>query len=86
MKKVAVQKGLGPIRNHLENEGFKVKEFDNRKKSAKNYLNKFDAVVITGESKDFMGIEDSLTNASIVNADGMTPEDVSNEINRNTLG
>ncbi|MCM1992023.1 YkuS family protein [Oceanirhabdus seepicola] len=82
MKKVAVQKGLGPIKNHLENEGFKVKEFDNRKKSAKNYLDKFDAVVITGESKDVMGIEDTLTNASIINADGMSAEDVKNELDR----
>ncbi len=82
MKKVAVQKGLGPIKNHLENEGFKVKEFDNRKKTAKNYLNKFDAVVITGESKDFMGIEDTLTNASIINADGMSAEDVKNELDK----
>ncbi|WBW97491.1 YkuS family protein [Oceanirhabdus sp. W0125-5] len=82
MKKVAVQKGLGPIKNHLENEGFKVKEFDNRKKSAKNYLNKFDAVVITGESKDFMGIETTLTNASVINADGMSAEDVKNELDK----
>ena len=82
MKKVAVQKGLGPIKNHLENEGIKVKEFDNRKKTAKNYLNKFDAVVITGESKDVMGIEDTLTNASIINADGMSAEDVKNELDK----
>jgi len=82
MKKVAVQKGLGPIKNHLENEGFKVKEFDNRKKTAKNYLNKFDAVVVTGESKDVMGIEDTLTNASIINADGMSAEDVKNELDK----
>lgn len=84
MKKVAVQKGLGPIKNHLENEGFKVKEFDNRKKTAKNYLNKFDAVVITGESKDFMGIENTLTNASVINADGMSAEDVKNELDKQT--
>jgi len=82
MKKVAVQKGLGPIKNHLENEGFKVKEFDNRKKTAKNYLNKFDAVVITGESKDFMGIENTLTNASVINADGMSAQDVKNELDK----
>jgi len=82
MKKVAVQKGLGPIKNHLENEGFKVKEFDNRKKTAKNYLNKFDAVVITGESKDFMGIENTLTNASVINANGMSAEDVKNELDK----
>lgn len=82
MKKVAVQKGLSPVKSYLENSGYSVKEFDNRKKTADNYLNKFDAVVVTGESENIMGIEDATTNASIINADGMTPEDVKNEIER----
>lgn len=82
MKKVAVQKGLSPVKSYLENSGYSVKEFDSRKKTADNYLNKFDAVVVTGESENIMGIEDATTNASIINADGMTPEDIKNEIER----
>ena len=80
MKKIAVQKGLGPIKNQLENEGYSVKEFDDRKKSAKNYLNKFDAVVVTGESQNVMGIADTSTPTTIINADGMSPQDVSSLI------
>lgn len=82
MKKVAVQKGLGSIKNYLENEGYKVKEFDNRKKSAANYLNKFDAVVVTGESQNVMGIQDTITDTRIISADGMTGENIRNEIER----
>ena len=82
MKKVAVQKGLSPVKNYLENSGYSVKEFDSSNKTADNYLDKFDAVVVTGESENIMGMEDTTTSASIINADGMTPEDIKNEIER----
>ena len=61
MKKVAVEKGLRPIKDYLTNEGYEVQEFDNTKKRAKNFLNKYDAVVITGQDEDFLGIEDTIT-------------------------
>lgn len=82
MKKVAVQKGLSPIKSYLQNSGYSVKEFDSKEKAADNYLNKFDAVVVTGENENIMGIEDAATSASIINADGMTPEDIKNKIER----
>lgn len=80
MKKIAVEKGLNPIKDYLSNEGYSIKEFDNKKKTAKNFLNKFDAVIVKGEDQNVMGIEDTTTNTTIINADGMTPENVKNEI------
>ena len=76
MKKVAVQNGLSAISDHLCKEGYKVREFDNRKKNAGNFLNKYDAVVVTGENQNVMGIEDTISDTPIINATGMTAEEV----------
>jgi len=80
MKKVAVQNGLTSISDYLFKEGYAVKEFDNRKKNAGNFLNKYDAVVVTGENQNIMGIEDTISSTPIIDATGMTAEEVKNRI------
>jgi galactitol-specific phosphotransferase system IIB component len=80
MKKVAVQKGLNPIKDYLSEEGYTVKEFDNRKKNAGNFLNRYDAVVVTGENQNIMGSQDTISKAPIINATGMTVEEVKRQI------
>lgn len=80
MKKVSVQKGLNPIKNYLIEEGYEVKEFDNRKKNAGNFLNRYDAVVVTGENQNIMGTQDTISKAPIIDATGMTVEEVKNQI------
>jgi len=80
MKKVAVQNGLTAISDYLCKEGYKVREFDNRKKNAGNFLDKYDAVVVTGENQNVMGIEDTISSTPIINATGMTGEEVMHRI------
>jgi len=80
MKKIAVEKGLKPVKDYLADEGYSVKEFDNSKKTAKNFLNRFDAVVVKGEDLNVMGIQDTITKSIIMNADGKTPENIKSEI------
>lgn len=80
MKKIAVQKGLNPIKDYLSEEGYTVKEFDNRKKNAGNFLNRYDAVVVTGENQNIMGTQDTISKAPIINATGMTVEEVKKRI------
>jgi len=82
MKKVAVQNGLSTISDYLYKEGYKVKEFDNRKKNAGNFYNKYDAVVVTGENQNVMGVEDTISSTPIINATGMTPQEVKERIER----
>ena len=82
MKKVAVQNGLSTISDYLCKEGYKVKEFDNRKKNAGNFYNKYDAVVVTGENQNVMGVDDTITSTPIINAIGMTPQEVKERIER----
>lgn len=76
MKKVAVQNGLNTISDYLCKEGYIVKEFDNRKKNAGNFLNKYDAVVVTGENQNVMGLDSSITSTTIIDATGMTAQEV----------
>ena len=84
MKKVAVQKGLNPIKDYLSGEGYTVKEFDNRKKNAGNFLNKYDAVIVTGENQNIMGTEDTISKTSIIDATGMTGEEVKKQIEKSS--
>jgi len=80
MKKIAVQNGLNIISDYLCSNGYAVKEFDNRKKNAGNFLNKYDAIVVTGENQNVMGIEDTMSSTPIINASGMTAEEVKRRI------
>ncbi len=80
MKKIAVQMGLDPIKNYLCEQGYTVKEFDNKKKNAGNFLNRYDAVIVTGENQNIMGVEDTISSTSIIDATGMTGEEVKQQI------
>ncbi len=82
MKKIAVQMGLKPIKDYLSEEGYTVKEFDNRKKNAGNFLNKYDAVVVTGENQNIMGAEETISSTPIIDATGMTGEEVKIQIEK----
>ncbi|MCB2291226.1 YkuS family protein [Clostridium sp. CS001] len=82
MKKIAIQKGLTPIKDYLSQEGYTVKEFSNRKKNAGNFLNKYDSVVVTGENQNIMGVENTISSTTIIDATGMTGEEVKNQIER----
>ncbi|MBU3159559.1 YkuS family protein [Clostridium frigoris] len=82
MKKIAVQEGLNPIKEYLSNEGYAVKEFDNSKKNAGHFLDRYDAVVVTGENQDIMGEAKTITTTPIINATGMTGEEVREQIEK----
>jgi hypothetical protein len=86
MKKVAVQEGLKPIKDYLSEEGFTVKEFGNRKKNAGNFLNKYDAVVVTGENQNIMGTQDTISTTTIINATGMTGEEIKLQVEKSNRG
>ena len=82
MKKIAVQNGLSAIKDYLSEEGYTVKEFDNRKKNAGNFLDKYDAVIVTGENQNIMGVEETISSTPIINATGMTSEEVKKQIEK----
>ncbi|HAA24556.1 MAG TPA: hypothetical protein DCE11_00345 [Ruminiclostridium sp.] len=84
MKKIAVQKGLTPVQEYLANHGYDVEmvDFDAFSKSQEE---DYDAVVVTGMNNDFLGMQDTATGAPVIDATGMTPEEIYEQIQRSFL-
>jgi hypothetical protein len=79
MQKIAVQEGLDRVGRYLSDKGYEVDTigFDAVTKATQNT---YDAIVISGMSKDFMGISDTATRAPVIDASGMTEEEVYKQI------
>ncbi|MDF2546992.1 YkuS family protein [Anaerosolibacter sp.] len=72
MKKVAVERSLGNVRNYLQEQGFTVTDLEPNNKNFQNC----DAIVVSGQDSNFLGMEDAMTKAPVINAEGMTVEDI----------
>ena len=82
MKHIAVQEGLTPVIDHLRDSGYKVSEFTARQKASKDFLDGFDAVVLTGIDDNVMGVQTTNNNRPFIEAKGMTPEDIKTAIEK----
>lgn len=84
MKRIAVQKGLTPVREYLAGHGYDVEtvDFDAFSRSQEE---DYDAIIVTGMNNDFLGMQDTATNAPVIDATGMTPEEVHEQIQRSFL-
>lgn len=71
---VGVEPKLTPIRDFLVSKGYKVENIDFKNEEV--YKSNIDAFVVTGMDTNFLGIQDTNTKAVVINADGMTPEEV----------
>ncbi|MCT4607253.1 MAG: YkuS family protein [Marinisporobacter sp.] len=76
MRKIAVERSLKNVKNYLNTNGYEVTDLESSKASLKN----FDAIVVSGQNSNLLGMQDTNTRASVINAAGMTPEDVQNQI------
>jgi len=77
--KIAVEKDLTPVKDYLSHKGYRVDCIDfNQQDSAK--LKGYDAIVVTGLNSNVLGIEDTSTKSVVINADGLTPEQVASEL------
>lgn len=77
--KIAVEQNLTPVKDYLSGEGYDVECIDFNEQSSAN-LQGFDAIVVTGQDSNFLGINDTQTAAPVINADGLTPEEVAGRI------
>ncbi|MGE5575586.1 MAG: YkuS family protein [Syntrophothermus sp.] len=68
-KRIAVSNELGNIRQMLKDEGYVVI-------GPEEGMEDVEAVIISGVDKDLLGIEDRVTNAPVINADGRQPEEI----------
>lgn len=74
--RVAVEEGLRPVRERLEASGYDVVGIG---QAAEDDVA---AVVVTGMDTNVLGNHDIISRVSVINADGMTPEQVTAEVAR----
>ena len=75
-KIIAVENNLAPIKDYLLDQGCQVIDVE----SAKN--TRVDAVVISGSSKDLLGMQDVVIDVPVIDARGKTPSEVWHNIMR----
>ncbi|TCO79361.1 YkuS family protein [Marinisporobacter balticus] len=76
MTKIAVEKSLENVRNYLQNQGCDVMALENTKSN----LKKFDLIVVSGQNSNLLGMQDTSTKATVINAKGMSPQDVYKQV------
>jgi len=73
MRRVAIEQTLGSVKEYLQNNGFDVVDLN-------QHLTEVDAIVISGQDKDVLGMQDITTTAPVINAKGLTPEEVHQQL------
>lgn len=84
MKKVGVERGLRNVANYLSKEGYNVQELSGSIEQNLSKLDNLDCIVTSGLNTDMMGHSVTETKTPVVNADGLTPEEVKSMIERQT--
>lgn len=78
MHNIAIEPGLTPVSKYLSGKGYNIENIS----SAETAGRKYDAYIVTGMNTDLMGISDTETNAVVIQAKGMTPEEVYSELQK----
>lgn len=77
--KIAIEQNLTPVKTYLSSKGYNVESISMNDQNTKK-LQGYDAIIVTGQNSDFLGFETTKTNAVVINADGLTPEEVAKEL------
>jgi len=78
-KTIAVEHNLTPVIDYLSEKGYKVEGIDFGSEYRKN-IDKYDAVVVTGMNKDFLGVQDVVSKIPVIDAKGLSAEQVYSQI------
>ncbi len=76
---IAIEPNLTPVKEFLTEKGFKVESINIDDNSTSD-LSKYDAFIVNGMDTNSMGISDTQTRVPVINADGLTTEQVYNEL------
>ncbi|CAG7624435.1 YkuS family protein [Paenibacillus allorhizosphaerae] len=76
MAKIAVENSLQDVKNALQQSGHDVIAVDS------SNIQNCDCCVISGQDKNVMGIAETATKASVINAQGMTADEIVQQVNQ----
>lgn len=80
MRCIGVEKNLTNVKSFLCDRGYSVKQFEENEINSKAFLSSVDFIVTTGETKNFLGFNNSSSKIPIISAEGLSPEDVERQI------
>ena len=78
-KRIAVESTIGNLRDYLTEKGYEIVQLDPHTQTGIELKN-CDAIVITGQDENIMGLTTIKTEAPVIDVTGMTPEQVLNRI------
>ncbi|OEF99610.1 hypothetical protein BHF71_08280 [Vulcanibacillus modesticaldus] len=73
MPRIAIEQNLQPVKDYLSNNGYEVVDLNQS-------LDQVDAIVVSGQDKDVLGMQDITSEAPVINANGLSPEEVYQKI------
>jgi galactitol-specific phosphotransferase system IIB component len=77
---VGVENGLTPVMEYLSEKGFQVEGINLNSEYTKN-IDRYDAVIVTGMNKDYLGVQDIVSKIPVIEAKGMSAEQVYEQLN-----
>ncbi|AKN33868.1 hypothetical protein Ccar_24765 [Clostridium carboxidivorans P7] len=80
MKKVGVEQGLSRIADYLSSQGYSVETLSGNFENNTSKYENLDVIVTADYNTDMMGFSDTSTKVPVVNASGLTQEEVKNMI------
>lgn len=80
MKKIGVEFGLTNVADFLKNEGYLVEILSESIDDNISKIDGLDAIVASGMNTDMLGMSDTETKAPVINAEGLTPQEIKSRI------
>jgi galactitol-specific phosphotransferase system IIB component len=80
MKKIGLEKGLSTIANYLNSEGYSVEILSEDIQNNIEKCNNLDVIVTADYNTNMMGFSDTSTKVPIINASGLTQEEIKDKI------
>ncbi len=78
-QKIAIEPNLTPIKDYLTEKGYQVENI-NFGQGTSNQSTDYDAFVVTGLDRNFLGDSSTYTKAPVIDASGLTPQQVYQEL------
>lgn len=78
MQKIAIDEKLSPIEDFLKRKGYDTQCINMNSENVKNQ--NYDAFIVSGGDENILGIQDTVSKAPVINAAGLTPEQIDQKI------
>lgn len=78
-EKIAIEPDLTLIKDFLSDKGYYIENIEYLGEQP-NEGQDFDAYIVSGQASNFLGIHDTNTKAFVINATGLTPDQVYHEL------